>query len=363
MSHWSDVVLTEVVPRISPVSAAERAEILKASHQAPSHGHTHDPFFDRLTALREIEAGGVGAKRQLGSSARIAFWNVERLRHIDAISATLKSLDVDVAILCEVDRGMARTQNQDRIVDLAGRLGCSYLYAVEFVELGLGDAREQVQHAGESNSDGFHGAGLLSPAEMSAPFLIRLDRRGNWFDGAFGEPRVGGTIAIGAKVQLGGVAVTVVSVHLESHCDPDVRGEDMRRMLALIDTVAAGEPVILGGDFNTSTAVDKERRENRPVWLARLAAEPQRLSRPEPFEPLFGFARDRGYDWHACNVPDAPTQRFPVGSDRPNAKLDWFFTRGLVVSDPRIIPAVQDDGAPSSDHEALVVTIAPLPGA
>jgi hypothetical protein len=54
-----------------------------------------------------------------------------------------------------------------------------------------------------------------------------------------------------------------------------------------------------------------------------------------------------------------PTQRFAEAEGRrPLAKLDWFFTRGLAASDPRIVPALRADGSPSSDHDALVVTIA-----
>src|SRR6185437_1144384 len=103
---------------------------------------------------------------EVEGAARVAFWNVERLRHIDAITETLKAAAPDVTILCEVDRGMARTQNTDRIVDLAGRLDQPYIYAVEFVELGLGDVHEQADHAGETNAEDFHGAALLSDVTM-----------------------------------------------------------------------------------------------------------------------------------------------------------------------------------------------------
>ncbi|KAA0693312.1 hypothetical protein DTW90_26065 [Neorhizobium sp. P12A] len=226
MKQWNDEVLLQTVSRLTPVSLAERQAILAG----PSAAEHHRGHFDRLKVSREIEVGGTPQSRHIEGPARIVFWNVERLRHVDAITSTLRQLDADVTLLCEVDRGMARTQNRDGIVELADSLGEGYLYAVEFVELGLGDRNEQVVHAGEVNADSFHGAALLSAATMATPFLIRLDARGDWFDGAHGEGRVGGTIALGAKIAISGQHVTMVSVHLESHCDPDLRGQEMARM-------------------------------------------------------------------------------------------------------------------------------------
>jgi endonuclease/exonuclease/phosphatase family metal-dependent hydrolase len=198
----------------------------------------------------------------------------------------------------------------------------------------------------------------VSDVRLRRPFLIRIDARGGWFDGARDEPRVGGTIALGAQVIVDGIATTMVSVHLESHEDPESRAADTRRLLALIDRYDLQAPAILGGDFNTSTASFAERWNDRAAWLRRLAQEPRRLAAPEPHEPLFAALAEAGYDWRACNVPNGPTQRFSEAEGRPPlAKLDWFFTRGLTATDPRIIPALQPDGSPSSDHDALAVTI------
>jgi endonuclease/exonuclease/phosphatase family metal-dependent hydrolase len=355
MRPWNDDVLLQTVPRLTTVSLAERQAILAG----PSEAENHRGHFDRLPVLREIEVGEFRKSRQIEGPARIAFWNVERLRHIDAITSTLQGLEADVTLLCEVDRGMARTHNRDGIVELADSLDQSYLYAVEFVELGLGDRNEQSVHAGEDNAEGLHGAAVLSVAEMADPFLIRLDARGDWFDGTHGERRVGGTIALGTKIAISGQWVTTVSVHLESHCDPELRGHEMARMLEMIDTIAPSEPVILGGDFNTSTAPFAKRRDNPSEWLEQLARDPDRLTAPERYEPLFEAARRYGYDWQSCNVPEKPTQRFAEGSLRPRAKLDWFFTRGLEASASQIVEALRGDGRPSSDHEALVVTIFP----
>ena len=308
--------------------------------------------------MRQVETGGARPRRAgIEGAARIACWNVERLRHIDAIEATLRSARVDVALLSEVDKGMARSGNRDRIADLAGRLGEGYAYAVEFLELDLGDVDEKRIHAGETNRLGFHGAAILSDVTLARPFLIRLEARGDWFDGSRHEPRVGGTIALGAIVKVAGVPVVMVSIHLESHCDPATRRDDTEHLLAVLDRIDPSAPVILGGDFNTSTASHAER-DDRAAWRASLAADPDRLIRPQAREPLFELLAARGYDWHACNVVDIPTTRH-ADPDRPRAKIDWFFTRGLAASNPEIIPALRPDGTPSSDHDCLVVSITP----
>ena len=116
--------------------------------------------------------------------------------------------------------------------------------------------------------------------------------------------------------------------------------------------------MILGGDFNTSTASRLERQD--PDWHRVIAADPMRMLRPQEYEPLFAVAADHGYGWQGCNLADQPTTRYPAGSPRIPAKIDWFFTRGLIVSDPKIIPALRKDGSPASDHEGLMVTVHPI---
>jgi endonuclease/exonuclease/phosphatase family metal-dependent hydrolase len=354
MADWIDEPVRGTVRRLTEVAQADRQAILAG----PKDAATHRRHFDRLPALRQIEAGGLPPRRgETAGAARIAAWNVERLRHLDAIAATLRDAAIDVALLSEVDRGMARSGNGDRIAELAGRLGQGYLYAVEYLELDLGDPDEKRLHAGETNLVGFHGAAIASDLLLRQPFLIRGEARGEWFDGTRHEPRVGGTITVGAVVRVAGVPVVMASVHLESHCPPIVRRDDAAAMVAAIDRIAPGMPVILGGDFNTSTA-SRAERDDRAAWYARLAHEPDRLTRPAGYEPLFALLAEHGYDWHACNVAEAATTRH-ADPARPRAKIDWFFTRGLIASAPAIIPALLPDGTPSSDHDCLVVTIAP----
>lgn len=357
MSDWSETPQTTLVARLTSVPLDQRQSMRQGTFDKVEH----DRWFDAMPCLRQIETGGATPSRKsVEGAARVAFWNVERLRYLDAIADSLREAAPDVMLLCEIDRGMARSGNSDRVVEIAAELGVGYAYAVEFVELDLGDVQEQATHTGAVNLDGLHGASILSDVALRQPFLIRIDRRGNWFGLDRHEPRVGGRIAIGVTVNVGGVQVAMVSVHLESHDDPIARAGDMARLLAQVDLVAGDGAVILGGDFNTSTKSHAEGQESLDLWQAKIAADPMRLLRPMTHEPLFAVAATYGYNWLDCNVADVATTRHPAGSTRLPAKIDWFFTRGLVASEPAIIPALRPDGSPSSDHEGLLVTIQPV---
>jgi endonuclease/exonuclease/phosphatase family metal-dependent hydrolase len=344
------------VSQLTPVAPELRAALM----QGPFTPERHEAEFDAMPVLREIELGGAAAMRaEMAGPARLVFWNVERLRHLDEIAAHLEAVRPDVVLLSEVDRGMARTGNSDRLGMLSRRLDMGYLYAVEFVELGLGDVHEQRDHAGEVNSEGLHGAAILSDLTLLTPALVRIERRGDWFGLERHEPRVGSTIALLASIRVAGQSVLLANVHLESHDTPDSRGADMANLLRMIEELSPGGPVVIGGDFNTSTGSHAERQADPAGWAAKLAADPMRLLRPEPHEPLFAEAAARGYDWKGCNVPDASTVRYPAGSARRPIKIDWVFTRGVTASEVAILPATRADGSPASDHEGLIVSILP----
>jgi len=295
---------------------------------------------------------------------RVLFWNAERGRYLDESAVLLAGQGAAINLLCELDFGMARSFERHTARELADRLGQGYAFAVEFLELGLGDEREQARHAGEHNAHGFHGSAILSPHRLGDPVLIRLERDGHWFvgeggdRGGRGERRVGGRIAQAATLTIAGTPVVFAVVHFESHSDPDHRAGQMTDLLQAIESYAPGTPAIIGGDFNTSSA--PRATAKRPGGLDSLLAEdPDRLMQPMRHEPLFAVARDAGFDWKGCN-DGKQTQRLRDGEpERPLGRIDWFFARGLAVSEPVTIPAVDAAGHAISDHDALAVTVRP----
>ncbi len=266
------LIVTRTTPAITRLDAPVRAGIAAL----PATREEHARQFAGYPALHEIELGAPPAPAQLQGPARILFWNAERGKFLDPAARLLGRLDAAAILLCELDLGMARSGQAHTARELAGRLGLGYVFGVEFLELGLGDAFEQSWHAGQTNEAGLHGAAILSRSPLERPALIRLEQDGNWFDGAHGERRVGGRMAMVATLRIGGRPVTLACVHFESHSDPDARALQLRRLLDALDRYGGDQPVVIGGDLNTSTT--------RARLGARLGQE-ARAARATPARP------------------------------------------------------------------------------
>jgi endonuclease/exonuclease/phosphatase family metal-dependent hydrolase len=130
-------------------------------------------------------------------------------------------------------------------------------------------------------------------------------------------------------------------------------------VLAAVDDFAPGAPALIGGDVN-SHSLARAELSDRALIARALEADPRRLEQPIAHEPLFALAERHGYDWRGCNVLGASTERrtHGDGSVRGALALDWFFARGLEVSEAAVIDAVDPEtGSALSDHEAIAVTI------
>ena len=108
-----------------------------------------------------------------------------------------------------------------------------------------------------------------------------------------------------------------------------------KRLIAAVEKLADGLPVVLGGDFNTNILPAGSRE-------------------PEAHEPLFGLLAEAGYNWETANDFTVTQRTRPDGTPQPPfARLDWLFTRGLSASDAVTVAAVDADGAAISDHELI----------
>ncbi len=348
----------ETTGRLPVVGAGRRREILALSPTAAVHGE----LLGAVPLFREIEvAAPPDHARPPPERARIAFWNVERCKYLSSSVDLLAGVGADVNLLCEMDLGMARSRQLHTTREIANRLSSGYVFAAEFLELGLGDEREREWHSGAENTESVHGAAIVSRHALERPALVRLVGDGAWFDGANGERRVGGRIALAATVRVAGRQVAVVSVHFESHGSPADRARQMGALLAALDSYAPDMPVVVGGDFNTST-VDRDPFWGPDAKRPLIVENPDRLIDPIAYEPLFELAADAGYDWERANVLGAATMRTrPDGTPAPPmGKIDWFFTRGLDATDPEVVAAVDgNDATAISDHDLLAVTVSP----
>lgn len=334
-------IVTNIVTSLPPVPAGLLAEAAAAGDDLAEH----DRLAARVEALHSVEYRPLQTPETFHLPQRIVAWNAERVKHPAAAAELLRATGAGVILLSEVDCGMARTGNRHNAADLAARLGMGYLYGVEFVELGLGAGAEEAASRGEHNTRSLHGNALLSRAPLADIRLIRLDEGGFWFGGRRGQKRLGGRMALAARLGSGADALLAISVHLESDSDPTDRAAQMRSLLAGLEPYGPDLPAVIGGDLNTNALPDNPKPDG--AWF----------SRPESFEPLFSALRAAGFTYTAANLPQ-PTQRVgTTGRATDNRRLDWFFTRNLAVSAPATLPALAPGGTVLSDHEALAISV------
>jgi endonuclease/exonuclease/phosphatase family metal-dependent hydrolase len=351
-------IATRALRELPSVPEAERARLLALPPSAAAHAEclARLPFHDAL----EVAPAPAPPAREPARLRAVA-WNAERGRRLEGASALLARSGADVFLLCELDHGMARSGQRHTARELARALGCGYAFGVEFLELGLGDRDEAARCAGQHNAVGYHGGAILSRLPLLRCALVRLETRGEWFGPERGQPRVGGRIAVLAKVRAGGGELALASVHLESHGDPAGRAEELARLLGALGAFAPGAPVLLGGDLNTHTLSALHGRDREALRRA-LAEHPARLLEPVAHEPLFASAAAAGFEWREANATGVATVRdgSRTPSRRGGLKLDWFLYRGLRARDPEVIAAVDPaSGAALSDHEAIAVTVEP----
>ncbi len=349
--------------RLPALTQARRDEIASGPRDAATHAQLLAtlPFANALDVAHSAVTFPRSEPKASGEAhqVRVVAWNAERCKHFDESAALLAAQNADAVLLSELDWGMARSRQRHTARELASRLGMSFAYGVEFLELGIGGELERAAFQGQANEVGYHGNAVLVRGPLLRPQLVRLETRGDWFDGARGEARVGGRCAVLSQMPVGCRDVTFAAVHLDSHGSPANRAAEMRGLLDAIDGYDREAPVVIGGDLNAfsmslADLADRERVE------AALREDPLRWSHPVPHEPLFSVAAERGYTWSQGNVLGESTLRHAAdtGSKRGKLKLDWFLCRGVGASAASVIGAVgPSSGSMLSDHEAIALTI------
>jgi endonuclease/exonuclease/phosphatase family metal-dependent hydrolase len=279
-----------------------------------------------------------GSPRPIAFPFTVGAWNLERCLSPETSADVLRREGVAVALLSELDVGMARTGQRDTTRILADALGLASAYGVEFLELDLGNPVERAFCTDDANAAGFHGNALLAPA-LGHPFLVRLDDHGPWFAATSPEARIGGRCAIGGWVETALGPVLAVSAHLESSATPEARGAAFAFLLDAVEAEAGGRPVLLGGDLNTGLGAGGG-------WEA---------------EPLIHDAQARGFALHSGDIAQTTTRASRIARDPTGAwKLDWILTCGLATGPSRIVPALAPDGTVLSDHDLVTLEITGL---
>jgi len=170
-------IIKQTCPSFPPLSLSE----LTQAREAPATREAHDLLAAHIPALHAIQLTAPPASVPFGSTIRIAAWNAERCKYDRASRRLLEAVGAEVTLLSEMDVGMARSGNRHTVRDLTEPLQQGFAFAVEFVELGLGDSREMRWHAGQSNTFSLHGNAIMSRSRLADVFVVPLDEGGTWF--------------------------------------------------------------------------------------------------------------------------------------------------------------------------------------
>jgi endonuclease/exonuclease/phosphatase family metal-dependent hydrolase len=323
------------------------------------------------------------------SRYRFVAWNLERGIELAGQLEVLRShpylRGADVYLLTEVDVGMARSGNRAVAQEVARELGLAYSFIPCYLNLSKGAGCERL--APGENELGLHGNAILSRYPIRAARSIHLR---NGVDKMAGrEKRLGRQAALAAEIEFPNYRVTAVSVHLDANSSQSHRFEQMRDV---VRNLPSHLPVVLGGDWNTSTYNSSSvTRAILGFWLRVMMGVENVITNhylhPENrFErELFRLLEAHGFDYRRSNLLGEPTVHYHV--DDPKArlnlgewvpawcfafirwalrhhggtcplKLDWFATRGVRVENPVIVDHLQTpDSRPLSDHAAIGVDV------
>jgi endonuclease/exonuclease/phosphatase family metal-dependent hydrolase len=355
----------------------------------------------RLSSYRDIEAdihavldglySGNFSREAARARDRYRFvaWNLERGIEFEGQLEALRShpylAGADVYLLTEADIGMARSGNRAVVQELARALGMHYSFAPCYLNLSKGAGIER--KADGENELGLHGNAVLSryPVRNLRPIHLRngIDKM------ACREKRLGRQAALAVEIEFPNYRATAVAVHLDANSSQAHRTAQMHQ---IVQDLPTDLPVILGGDWNTST--NNSSRAFYSIlgfWLRVFMGAENVISNhylhPENrFERgLFRLLEEKGFEYRRSNRMGEPTIQYDVddAKTRQNLgewvpgwcfafvrwalrrhdgkcplKLDWFATRGARVESPVIVDDLRSaDRRPLSDHAAIGVDI------
>ena len=302
-------------------------DLLKLRYLAKPQGELYYKLQKQLTTPYVFNYPGSEKIKIYRPYLRLAHWNIERGVNLDVIKTLFTNYqdyyyrfknnidkddllkfknelnalaNSDVISLNEVDIGMPRTKYKNVVAELASTLHYNYAFATEFVE--VNPLFEKTIIVDPKRYIGLHGNAVLSRYPIKSAKIIRLPQMYKWYEAeiekkspleharrigaktifrqeVLSEVRHGSRCALIANIELPTKEIiTVVSTHLEDRCYPSGRFEQAQYLLENIKYLRS--PVVIAGDFNTSTtdaaptSFTKEvlKRIKDPHFIARQAA-------------------------------------------------------------------------------------------
>jgi len=367
-------------------------ELAQCRSTAELHAHPIYSSLEKAIAavLDTPERGDFSAGVSLPRSRyRFIAWNLERgiefEGQLEALRTHAYLKTGDVFLLTETDIGMARSRNRAVARELAAELGMHFAFVPCYLNLTKGSGVEYETQG--TNDLGLHGNAILSRYPIGEVRAIHLR---NGIDKIAGrEKRIGRQTALAAQIQLPQFSLTAVCLHLDANSTQRHRAEQMGDVL---DNVGAEGPVILGGDWNTTTYNSSRAFHSIVGFWLRVLMGVDYVIRNHYLHPYRRFERElfrsleqHGFDYRRCNrlgehtisydVNDAKTRQnlgewvpawcFPFirwalrehGGKCP-LKIDWFATRGLRCENPVVVHDLREGRAvPLSDHDAIGIDV------
>ena len=197
---------------------------------------------------------------------------------------------------------------------------CTIAFVPCYLNLAKGSGIEY-DAAGE-NELGLHGNAILSRYPISRVQAIPLK---NGIDKMTGrEKRLGRQHVLAADIAFPNYAVTAVTVHLDTQSSQRHRRNQMRDVL---DGLRTDLPVVLGGDWNTTTYNASRAFYSIMGYFLRVAMGVENTIRNHFLHPyrhfekgLFKLVESRGYDYRQCNILGERTTTYDVDVHEDAAK-------------------------------------------
>jgi endonuclease/exonuclease/phosphatase family metal-dependent hydrolase len=327
---------------------------------------------------------------------RATSWNIERGTHLESIIKVFREhpliRESDLLLLTELDYGMARSGNRFVAREIAEALQLNYAFAPCYLSLVKGSGLES-RVAGE-NRQALHGNALFSRYPIEGAHQLALPNGKDKMRGK--EKRLGAQKVVIADVLHPMGKFRAVSLHLDAHSTQRHRHLQMKLLLDHLETLRPELPVVIGGDWNTSTY--NSRRALYAVagfWRRVMMGVGYFIQNhyPHPdrwFERgLFRELERRGYDYRSLNELGVGTLHYDVKDIAVNAnmadwvpqwcfhflkwslrnhggraslKLDWFAGRGISPAPgrtPKVVGELRNEQGRLSDHDAIVLEFVP----
>lgn len=320
---------------------------------------------------------------------RVVAYNLERGiqldGQIDAFRTHHYLKDSDLILLTETDVGMVRSGNRAVAQELAEALGMHFVFVPCYLNLSKGSGVEY-DVAGQ-NELGLHGNAILSRYPISNARPVHLKNGKDKMSGR--EKRLGRQTAVVADIDFPNLRLTAASVHLDANSTQRHRHDQMRDVL---DSLSGDRPVLIGGDWNTTTYNSSRAFYSIMGFWLRVFMGVDNVIRNHYLHPYNRFERElfdlleaRGFDYKSCNRLGEYTVTYDVeclktmknlGEWVPRwcfpfirwalrnhngvcpIKIDWFAMRGAGCTAPTIVHELREGrSVPLSDHDPIGIDL------